>query len=88
MFFGGFYAAKKDFFVIDATDGENPVIIGSINTTNQGLLALDVAGNYAYAANNTSADDEQLQVIDISSSTNPVVVAEYTLPGNGEKGAP
>ncbi|OGY99487.1 MAG: hypothetical protein A2945_01355 [Candidatus Liptonbacteria bacterium RIFCSPLOWO2_01_FULL_52_25] len=79
-------AAKKDFFVIDATDGENPVIIGSINTTNQGLLALDVAGNYAYAANNTSADDEQLQVIDISSSTNPVVVAEYTLPGNGEKG--
>lgn len=79
-------ASKKDFFVIDATDGDNPAVIGSINTTNQGLKALDVAGNYAYAANNNSADDKQLQVIDISSSTNPVLAVEYTLPGAEENG--
>ena len=79
-------ASKSDFFIVNATDGENPYIVSNINTTNQGLQAIDVAGNYAYAANNNSADNKQLQVIDITDKANPSLLAEYTLPGATEDG--
>lgn len=77
-------ASKNDFFIVNATDGENPYIVSNINTTNQGLLALDVAGNYAFAANNNDDDDKQLQVIDITNKADPILATEYTLPGATE----
>ena len=79
-------SSKPDFFIVNATDGENPYIVSNLNTTNQGLEALDVAGNYVYAANNNNADDKQLQVIDITDKANPSLLAEYTLPDSTEKG--
>lgn len=78
-------ASKSDFFVIDATNGENPVITATLNTTNGGLTAIDVAGTYAYAANNTDSDDKHLQIIDVSNILSPTVVSEYTLPSTPEK---
>jgi hypothetical protein len=79
-------ASKDDFFVLDASDvlsGTIPPIVGSLNT-GAGLNAVDAAydstsGNtYAYVAHNDN--QYQLQIIDVSSSTSPAVVASTTLP--------
>lgn len=78
-------ASKPDFFVVDVTNGESPSVIASLNTTDQGLLAIDVAGNYAYVANNNNANNKQLQIIDITNKTAPLVVASYTLPNATEE---
>jgi len=60
-----------DFFVVDAMDLDHPSIIKSINT-GPGLNAVQVAGDYAYAAN--SSINGQLQIIKISNPANPTVM--------------
>ncbi|MBI5401535.1 hypothetical protein HZB05_01770, partial [Candidatus Wolfebacteria bacterium] len=54
---------KPDFYIVDATNGQNPTIVSNINT-GDGLKAIDVAGHYAYVAN--KENDNQLQIIDVN----------------------
>jgi len=67
---------KDDFFVIDVTDGQNPVVTGRINT-GLGLNAVDAAGNYAYVANDDK--NAQLQVIAITGPVVPDLKTNYRL---------
>lgn len=71
-------AAKPDFFIIDATDSQNPSIVSSLNT-GPSLNAIDASGNYAYAANKDT--NAQFQIIDISNRANPTLVSSLKLPG-------
>lgn len=71
-------AEKVDFFVIDATDGQNPIITASINT-GPTLNDVDASAGYAYVANNDIA--AQLQVIDVSDINNPQLITSFQLPG-------
>lgn len=76
--------SKPDFFVVDATDGMNPVIRANIDT-GPSLNAVDAADNFAYTANaSTSA---QLQIIDISNPFTPSLIRSFTLPGVSGSGA-
>lgn len=69
---------KPDFYIIDATNGQNPSIRSSINT-GPGLNAVDVAGHYAYVANQD--DSSQLQIIDVNNLNSPNLAASFKLPG-------
>lgn len=77
-------AAKPDFFIVDATNGENPYIVSSINT-GPGLNAVDAAGNYAYAGNKDT--NAQLQIIDVSDKNNPILIKSFKLPDVSGSGA-
>jgi len=68
---------KPDFYVIDATNSQNPAVLASINT-GPGLNSVAISGNYAYVANNDPA--VQLQIIDISQNNNPILVKSYSVP--------
>ena len=70
--------ANDDFWAIDINDPQNLSILGS-TSTGPGLNALDVAGDYAFAANNDSVN--QLHVIDVSDPTDPHLVASSSLSG-------
>jgi len=72
-------ASLNDFFVINATSSTHPTNIKAINT-GPGLNALALSGNFAYVANNYSSN--QLQVINISTPSNPYVITNKTLTGN------
>lgn len=72
-------AAKPDLFIIDATDGVSPIILGSINT-GKGLNGIDIAGNYAYVVGED--DTKEFQVIDISNHAAPAVVGTLDLAGD------
>jgi hypothetical protein len=76
--------SKPDFFIIDATNGLNPVIVSRIDT-GPGLNAVDATVNYAYVANNDP--NAQLQVINISNIRSPYLVASFKLPGTSGNGA-
>lgn len=71
-------AAKPDFFIIDATDGQNPFIVSSLDT-GPSLNSIDASVGYAYVAND--APDAELQIIDISSPASPAVIGTYTAQG-------
>lgn len=75
---------KPDFYIVDATNGQNPVIRSTLNT-GPGLNALDVAFNYAYAANKSV--DGQLQIIDVSNLSSPSLITTFKLPGVSGSGA-
>ena len=75
-------SSKDDFFVINATDGANPTMEAHIHT-GAGLNALDIAGNFAYAAQDSSSN--QLQVINIVATSSPYAIADFTLAGNTEE---
>ncbi len=72
-------ATKPDLFIIDATSGVSPVILGSLNT-GKGLSGIDIAGNYAYVVGED--DTKEFQVIDVSNHAAPAVVATLDLAGN------
>ena len=77
-------AAKPDFFIINATTGQTPSIIASLET-GVGLNALDVAGTYAYLAQNDITN--QLQIIDVNNIYSPGINSLFTLPGVSGTGA-
>lgn len=77
-------ASKPDFFIVDASNGSSPFVVSQLNT-GTGLNAVDMAGDYAYVANNNSTF--QLQVIDVSSIENPELSASFQLPGVSGAGA-
>ncbi len=67
-------ASAHDFFIIDTASSS---LISSL-TTGPGLSALEIAGQYAYAANLGTTN--QLQVIDIQNRSTPVIVSQFKLP--------
>ncbi len=75
-------SGKDDFFVIDAIDGANPVMAAHIHT-GSGLNALDIEGDFAYVAQDSSTN--QLQVINISATSSPYAITNFTLTGNSEE---
>ncbi|MDR3643435.1 MAG: hypothetical protein P4L74_07495 [Candidatus Doudnabacteria bacterium] len=72
----GSTASLPDFFVIDAGNPDNPMVLASLNT-GPGINSLHVAGDYAFAAN--SSINGQLQIIKISDSLHPVVMLNVKL---------
>lgn len=78
-------SAKPDFFIINATNGEMPQQVSSLDIGSKGLNSLDVAGTYVYGAN--QATNAQLKVINVSNLDNPVVAATLQLPGVSGSGA-
>jgi len=72
-------AKKPDFWIINAANGNSPVIVSNLNT-GDGLNSIDVAGNYAYVVGNDGA--KEFQVIDVSNIGSPAVVATLDLPGS------
>ncbi len=77
-------AAKPDFFIINATNGSNPFIASSINTGSS-LNAIDVSNGYAYVAQDDPAT--QLQIIDTSNLSSPVLKKSFALLGVSGPGA-
>ncbi len=70
-------AADADLFVIDTTIPSSLQVLSSLHT-GSGLFAVDVAGSYAYAVQNSST--LQFQVVDVSTPAHPVLVASRSLP--------
>lgn len=75
---------KDDIVIIDATNGQSPVIRSS-TSTGPGLNGIEAVEQYVYAANN--AVSGQLQVIDVSAPANPQFVTSFTLPDVSGSGA-
>lgn len=73
---------KADFFIVNATNGNNPLLVSSLKT-GDGLNSVAISGNYAYVAN---INGNQLQIIDISNTNNPLLVSSVGFPGNTEDG--
>jgi hypothetical protein len=67
-----------DLYIADVLSISSPGLLGSLNT-GPGLQALQVVGKYVYAAN-TSVNG-QLQVIDISNPSVPVLMNNKQMPG-------
>jgi hypothetical protein len=83
-------AAKTQptFLVFSLASTTNPTLEGSLDnatTTTAGISAIDVAGNYAYAASaraiSASAGFGQLQIIDVSQPQTPRLTVTYKIPG-------
>ncbi|MEO8637469.1 MAG: hypothetical protein ABI430_01030 [Candidatus Taylorbacteria bacterium] len=68
---------QPDFHIVDISNHSDIQIVSSI-TTGPGLNALHVAGDYAYVANGSI--NAQLQIIDVSDSSNPLLKKELKLP--------
>lgn len=74
---------KKDFYIIDVTDPtmSDLPILGKVHT-GPGLAAVQIAGKYAYVADiSTTA---QLQVIDISNASDPVLMKSLDVTAGGD----
>lgn len=81
--------SRSDFFILDARNmifgNGNSIVIRSDISTGDGLMAVDVASTsptkaYAFVANDEDATTNQLQVIDVSNISLPVLAAQATLP--------
>jgi len=79
---------EKDFYIVNTKNKDAPVVLSSLDT-GPGIEAITTSGHYVYAAN--ASINAQLQIIDVSSSTHPVIVTNFKLPGtysdNGTVGA-
>jgi hypothetical protein len=75
---------KPDFFVVDATNGQSPGIVGQVDT-GDGLLSVDFADGAAFVGN--SSTTAQLQVINVSNPNSPTVQTSFQLPGVSGSGA-
>lgn len=76
--------SKPDFFIVDASNGELPVISSQLDV-GKSLRSLDVADNYAF----TGGDDTnaQLKVINVANQGSPSLSASFKLPGVSGSGA-
>lgn len=75
---------KPDFFIVDAANGQSPVIAGQVDT-GDGLLSVDFADGVAFVGN--SSTTAQLQVMNVSNPSAPSVQADHQLPGVSGNGA-
>jgi len=76
---------KDDFFIIDATNVSSPIKKGFLDLSDgaggDGLEDIDVAGNYAFVANDEKKSTKQLKVVDVSNLNLPTLVNESSLSG-------
>ncbi len=70
-------ATTSDFYIIDITDADAPVLISSLDISS-GIQDMAVSGRHAYVL--TKDNTRQLVVIDFTDLTNPTIVAERSLP--------
>lgn len=70
--------AKDDFFIYEFDSSNLTLTELSSLDTSSGLNAVDVAGDFAYLANNET--ERQLMIIDISDTANPILISSSTLP--------
>ncbi len=70
-------SAAPDFFIIDAKNPSNPSVISSLNT-GPGLVAIDIAGPYAFLAQASTVN--QLQIVDIHNRSSPQLISQIKLP--------
>lgn len=75
-------ANKKDFFVINATDGLHPSMLASIDI-GPGTNGLALSGNFTYLANNDTSN--QLSIINVSATSSPTNVKNFTLTSNNSE---
>lgn len=73
----GTNAASSDLYIVDMTNPNLPSIVSTLNT-GPGISALEIAGPYIYVANLSTTN--QLQVIDITDRTSPILLAKFKLP--------
>ncbi|MBY0376488.1 hypothetical protein K2P96_00755, partial [Patescibacteria group bacterium] len=76
----GSYHEDNMFFIVDSTkvlSGPSNSLLGAGDSTSPGLKAVTASGKYAYVA--SASINGQLQVIDISDTSNPVVVKTLKL---------
>lgn len=69
---------SPDFFIVDATNGNNPFLISSLQT-GPGLTSVDATENYAYVGQNDP--NAQLQIINISNPSSPTIAKSFKIPG-------
>lgn len=69
---------SPDFLIVNATNGDNPVLISSLHT-GPGLMAVDSTEGFAYAANDDV--NAQLQIINTSNLASPTLTSSYKIPG-------
>ncbi len=69
--------SAPDFYIIDARDPASSSIISSIHTS-PGLSSLEIAGHYAYLANQSTVS--QMQILDIENRENPILISTLKLP--------
>ncbi len=76
-------AVDADFFIFDANNTSKtsiPNMVSNLNT-GPGLTSIDVAGSYAYVANDSK--NGQLQIIDVSNIYNPILKTTLNVIPNG-----
>ena len=79
--------STPDFFIVNVSDPEAPVFSNPSTpgiTTGPGLAAVAVAGDYAYVANRSTA--EQLQVINVENPGSPMLATSTRVVGAGGVG--
>ncbi len=72
-------SGTPNFLVIDITDPLNLVLMGSA-TLSGPLRNLVVSGNYAYIA--SGANNNELQIVNIATSSSPTLQGSFNAPGN------
>lgn len=71
---------KDDFYIFNTTDIDNPTLHGHLDISD-GLEDIDVAGDFAYIANDENKGTNQLAVINISNIDTPSSPIFTSLPG-------
>jgi len=67
-----------DFFTFDVTDPTNPILLDSLDLSSSGN-SIYSSGDYAYVA--TDHDSRELTIIDVSDSSNILIIGSYDAPG-------
>ena len=81
----GTVSQTNELVLLDVTNPYAPVVHGKLNTgTGVNELSIDLARNYVYMA--YAGTSNQLQIVDISNIDAPVLVRQYSIPGNVQKG--
>jgi hypothetical protein len=78
LYFGTEGSATKEFYVIDVSNYLNPTIKGSVSIGND-VNGVQVVGHYAYLA--SDVDGKEMVIVNVTTSTSPVVVSRTDVPG-------
>lgn len=69
---------SPDFAVIDISDTQNPLLVGSLSLTGN-PRDIVVSGSYAYVA--SDSDTQEFQIIDVSNPSSPSISGAFDAPG-------
>jgi Tfp pilus assembly protein PilV len=72
-------ATGSEFYIYDISIPNSPAVLGQLEL-GKSISALTVSGTRVYAASDTNPDE--VKIINVSSSTNPVIINTITLTGN------